>query len=256
MNAMRPAGGGSGANVASRRTAGSVFAMPMQFGPTSRMPAARHVRTSASCRARPSSPTSAKPAEMTTSARTPLRPHASAAATTRSAGTTSTARSTGPGTSSTLRYASTLCTTGAFGLTGATAPSKPPRSRLWNTSALIAPRRRDAPMTATARGWKNGVSAWTAACHSRASKRSMASGVKSVASSTRISPGATCVRSGNPASRKTASISWFSGRTTASSVRIPDARACCASCATSSVPSPWPCHASSGGSRPRDCRDA
>ncbi len=114
----RPSGGASGAKVALRRTARSVFTIPRQFGPMRRIPVARQSRTSFACRARPSAPVSAKPEEITTSARTPFRPHCSVAWRTRPAGTAMTARSTGPGIASTLGYAGTHCTTSAAGFTG------------------------------------------------------------------------------------------------------------------------------------------
>jgi hypothetical protein len=123
MKAMRPRAGGVGAKVALSWTAGAEFTIPMQLGPMRRMPYARQIRTSVLCRSTPAPPVSANPALTTTSARTPLRPHASAASSTASAGTAITARSTGPGTSSTPGYASTLCTTREPGLTGNTGPA-------------------------------------------------------------------------------------------------------------------------------------
>ena len=72
---------------------------PRQFGPTIRMPASRHTRSSSCCRPPPLSPVSANPAEITNKARTPTLAHSRATPTTRSAGTTITARSTDPGTS-------------------------------------------------------------------------------------------------------------------------------------------------------------
>ena len=68
---MRPGGSARGANVALRPSAGT--AMPRQFGPTSRAPCARTSASSCSWRSTPSEPISAKPAEMTQSARTPCR---------------------------------------------------------------------------------------------------------------------------------------------------------------------------------------
>jgi len=54
--------------------------MPRQFGPTSRPPWARTSASSRSWRSRPSAPTSAKPEEMTQSARAPAASASSAAA--------------------------------------------------------------------------------------------------------------------------------------------------------------------------------
>ena len=96
---MLPLGAERAAKVAFRR--GPATAMPRQFGPISRAPWARTSASSCSCRSTPSLPTSAKPAEMTTSARTPLRSASSAAASTCSPGTEITARSTGSGISAT-----------------------------------------------------------------------------------------------------------------------------------------------------------
>ena len=80
------------------RTWGSVFTMPMQFGPMIRIPYARHTSTSSLCLAGPSPPTSANPDEITTSPRTPFSPHSLATWRTNAAGTTMNATSTGPGT--------------------------------------------------------------------------------------------------------------------------------------------------------------
>ncbi len=96
---MLPLGAERAAKVAFRR--GPATAMPRQFGPIRRAPWARTSASSCSCRSAPSLPTSAKPAEMTTSARTPLRSASSAAASTCSPGTAITARSTGSGISAT-----------------------------------------------------------------------------------------------------------------------------------------------------------
>jgi hypothetical protein len=74
----------------------------MQFGPTMRIPAARTFSASARSRAAPSPPTSLKPAEITISPRTPLRMQSSTTPSTRRAGTTTTARSTGSGIAATL----------------------------------------------------------------------------------------------------------------------------------------------------------
>ena len=100
-NPTRPGSGTIGPKVASRRTCGSVFTIPRQLGPMRRIPAARQTASSSRWRWAPSGPVSAKPAEMTTIARTPLAAHSPAASTTYGAGRASTARSTGPGTSST-----------------------------------------------------------------------------------------------------------------------------------------------------------
>jgi hypothetical protein len=64
-----------------------VLSSPRQFGPTIRMPLSRTVRTSASWRLRPSSPVSLKPAERTTTARTPSSAHCWTTSGTAGAGT-------------------------------------------------------------------------------------------------------------------------------------------------------------------------
>jgi hypothetical protein len=111
-----------GANVALRRTSAAVLSTPRQLGPTNRIPASRHTPTSSRCRRAPSAPISLKPAEMTSSARTPTEPHSRATGTTCSAGTTTTARSTGPGIWVTERYAGRDWTTSARLLTAYTRP--------------------------------------------------------------------------------------------------------------------------------------
>jgi len=79
-----------------------VLMMPRQLGPTIRMPYCVAICfTSFSSRA-PSGPTSLNPAEMITRFLMPFSPHSRAAPGTSLAGMTMTARSTGPGTSSTL----------------------------------------------------------------------------------------------------------------------------------------------------------
>ena len=83
-----------------------------------RIPYPRTLSTRACWMARPSAPTSAKPAVMTTKALTPRAAHASTAPKTASRGTTMIARSTGSGRSRTLGYARIEPTTEAFGFTG------------------------------------------------------------------------------------------------------------------------------------------
>ena len=67
--AIGPGGSARGPKVAF--SDGAATAMPRQFGPTRRPPCARTSASSCSWRSRPSSPISAKPAEITQSARTP-----------------------------------------------------------------------------------------------------------------------------------------------------------------------------------------
>jgi hypothetical protein len=103
MKPTDPARAWCGANVALSRTPGAVLRTPRQFGPTIRIPAARQTSTSSCWRAAPSDPASAKPEEITTSARAPTAAHSRAIAATCSAGTMITARSTSPGTSPIVR---------------------------------------------------------------------------------------------------------------------------------------------------------
>src|SRR5512144_1216350 len=155
-NAAAPNGGIEGAKVALSDTAGSAFSTPMQFGPTMRMRWRCTISTSCRSAAAPASPTSLKPAEITTRPRTRLVPHCSATVGTCSAGTTITARSTGSGISRTDGYALIEWTLEALGLTGNAAPVKPYRSMGARISLPMVSGRRDAPMTATARGRRIG----------------------------------------------------------------------------------------------------
>ena len=59
----------------------------MQFGPTIRMPGGAHQVHQPVCTTRPSPDTSAKPAEMTTTPRTPTAAHSATASSTAGAGT-------------------------------------------------------------------------------------------------------------------------------------------------------------------------
>jgi hypothetical protein len=92
---MPPGAGQVGAKVALSATAGSVLSTPRQFGPTSRIPELRTSATRSRCAARPASDTSAKPAETTTTPRTPARAQSRTTSGTAAAGTATTARSTG-----------------------------------------------------------------------------------------------------------------------------------------------------------------
>ncbi len=99
--ATLPRGGNTGANVPSRRTAGSVLSTPMQLGPTMRIPARRTASTTFRSSATPLSPISEKPAEITTTPRTPFSAHSFTTSSTWLPGTTMKARSTVSGISST-----------------------------------------------------------------------------------------------------------------------------------------------------------
>ena len=92
--------------------------MPRQLGPIRRPPYARTRASSSSCRALPSAPTSAKPDEITQSARTPAASAASAASTTCAPGTQITARSTTSGSSATEAAPRTPATGSPLRFTG------------------------------------------------------------------------------------------------------------------------------------------
>ena len=81
----------------------AVLVTPTQLGPMTLMPRRTAVSFTLSCRARPFSPVSAKPALSTITCPMPRSPISSSASATASAGTMTTARSTPPGTSATRR---------------------------------------------------------------------------------------------------------------------------------------------------------
>ena len=83
------------------------------------------------------------------------------------------------------------------------------------------PSRREAPINATDRGSRKPATAAAAAIRSRCSNSSRASGVRDVGNSTTICPGSIRVSTGNPESRNTCTIAWFSGMTFAVNVVIP-----------------------------------
>ena len=237
-NPIDPAGTSARANVAVSDTSGDVFTTPMQFGPTSRIPLARHTSSSSASRAAPSAPASANPAVMTTSAETPAAAHSRATPGTAAAGTATIARSTP---SETRGVARRDPTNSAFGLTACSSPRKS-LARMWRKAA--PPKlsgRRDAPTTATDRGRSTRSTAATAATRSRSSKRRRASAPSSVGNVTSIPSGEARTSTGNPDSRNTLIMRRFSGRTVAVNVVTPRALATCARCAISTVASPRPC---------------
>ena len=95
MKPTEPGRAGVGAKVALSPTVGAVFSTPRQLGPITRIPDCRQMASSSRWRSAPASPVSAKPEEMTSSARTPAAAHSRATASTSSAGTTTTASSIG-----------------------------------------------------------------------------------------------------------------------------------------------------------------
>ena len=92
--------------------------MPRQFGPTTRMPVRRASSTTRSSRAAPSSPTSLKPAEMTTAVGTPASPHSAMIPGIEAGGVTMMARSTCSGIEATFGWHWTPRMLGRLGLTG------------------------------------------------------------------------------------------------------------------------------------------
>ena len=117
-NAIRPGIGNVDENVPFMRTPSVAFMIPMQLGPTTRMPWERTMAMSSSWRARPSSPASENPAEMMQTARTPAVPASSTTWATKRAGTHTSTRSGTRGRSDTDGYACTAETYWALGLTG------------------------------------------------------------------------------------------------------------------------------------------
>ena len=112
-----PAGTSARANVPVSETSGALLTIPIEFGPTSRIPLCRQISSSSASRAAPSAPASAKPAVMTTSAATPASAHSRATSGTLSAGTATIARSTSPA-SLIVGAAAREPMKSAFGLTG------------------------------------------------------------------------------------------------------------------------------------------
>ncbi len=100
-NATLPATGSLAEKEACSRTAGSMFMIPMQLGPTIRILNFLARSTTSRSIAAPAAPVSLKPAVMMTIDCTPLRPQDSTAPSTAGRGTAITARSIGSGMAST-----------------------------------------------------------------------------------------------------------------------------------------------------------
>ena len=105
-------------------------------------------------------------------------------------------------------------------------------------------RSRDAPTTATDLGDRKVRMALTEAEVSRRSNCWTASSVSETGNSTSISPGRARIDRGNPLSRKTPIIPWFSGRTSATKMVTPRSAAAWASWPSRIEPMPLPCHSS------------
>jgi hypothetical protein len=178
---------------------------------------------------------------MTTSPRTPARPHCCAISSTWIAGTATNATSTSTGIASTFGYATTPWTTSALGFTGKTEPENSVIRRLWNNRPPIAEESREAPMTATERGARKVRIALIAACVSRSSKCWIAVSVRPIGNSTSIAPGVARIDGSKPLERKTLIIEWFSGRTSAEKVAMSWAAAASASWPSriDPIPRPW-----------------
>ena len=118
--------------------------MPRQFGPMRRPPCARTRSSSAACLPAPSEPTSAKPAEITQSERTPDASASRAAARTALAGTQMTARSTTGCTSESVVLPGTPSTDSPRRLIGMSLSGEVPREHIAEEFAAdgAAPRRR------------------------------------------------------------------------------------------------------------------
>jgi hypothetical protein len=93
-------------------------AIPCPFGPIKTIPPALALFTISACKARPSSPSSANPAEMTRPALTPLLTQSEMESTMALAGIVKMARSTSPGMEDTVGKALSLWTSSSFGFTG------------------------------------------------------------------------------------------------------------------------------------------
>ena len=88
-------------------------------------------------------------------------------------------------------------------------------------SPPTVPRRREAPITATDSGARTLRTAAIAAVASRASKRARPASSSAVGNRTDTRSGAEWTSTGNPLSRNTAIIRWFSGSTIAVNVATP-----------------------------------
>ncbi len=116
MKLTRPLLAMPAANVALRPDMGLIT--PRQLGPMMRMPYSLALATRSRSSLAPSSPTSLKPAEMTTAVGTPASPHSSMMPGIDTAGVTMTARSTFSGMDAMLLWAWMPRTLGRLGLTG------------------------------------------------------------------------------------------------------------------------------------------
>ncbi len=221
--------------------AGSVLITPMQFGPTTRIPEARAFSTRRRSASRPSSPVSAKPAEMTTAALTPFATQSSITLSTSGAGTAITARSSGPSMSRSEATHGTPSISVTFGFTAYRAPVYRALLRFVRIVRPIWPGVRLAPTTAIDRGSKIDCIDAYAAFNERSAARSPDSPVAAIGKETWIAPSDDRLFTSKPEQRKTSSILWFSESTSAVNSSISCVRATCASLCSRCVPMPHPC---------------
>ena len=235
-----PRGGLPGAKVTFNCECSAVFRIPRQFGPTSRIPAALQTSTSSRWSSAPAGPVSPKPAEITTTAGTPLLAHSRA--------TSIRGRRDGD-----HRKVHVIRDIGDARVSpnrlhhvgrGIHRIDDTFKARLQGVVEGLAahgPVLGQAPITATARGSSNG--------RGRGLRRQPVSFLEApdrfveneVGSSMWIDPGCDDVSTGKPLSRKTSIIRWLSGITSAVNTEIPLSSATSARWASSRVPSPSPC---------------
>ena len=242
--ARPPAGGTASWKVALSRVAGSLQSSPRQFGPTIRRSWLRAVWVSWRCSRAPSAPSSPKPDETTTAARTPAAAASRSTPFTSAAGTHTTTRSTGSVTAARLGNASTPSREVSRGCTATTVPVKPPALMARSTVAPIPVPSERTPTTATDRGCSIGSSERVSAPKSRPSALAAVPSVGAVSSERTTVLRSQLLVDGKPESAKTLSIAWFSASTSASSSVMPSDTARAARCSSRSVPTPRPCTSS------------
>ncbi len=244
-NPIRPGAGSRGANVALSRTAGSVLAMPRQFGPTTRMPPVCARRISSACAAAPAGPASAKPALTTTSACSPARAASSTTSSIFSGGTATTARSSGTPASAARATAPRPPTRAALGWTGTIGPAKPPSRRCPSTAAPTPWPLELAPYTATPRGASSRAIDRASVRCSRRHCTSSELSVGAMGKARCTTPSAYLRSTSYPKSANTRSMVALAGSTSATNRVMPVSRAAAARCSINRGPIPRPWYASS-----------
>ena len=150
MNAMFPVGGIICENDPFNGVWESVI--PKLFGPIIFMPYFSPRAVNSASNLAPSSPTSLKPAVITTMFSTPTSPHSSTAVFTNTEGIVIIAKSTFPGTSLIFAYACFPKISPPFGFIGYISPSNPSLIRLSTIMYPTFPGVLEAPITATDSG--------------------------------------------------------------------------------------------------------